>query len=157
MKKLNRIVLKSSGSWYEEYDAQRVPISKFWLLAEAAEGEWQFSGDESSLQASVYILYTKKRARIILEDESAVFNRALLYWEEGERTGNFLYFSKGDTDYDVLRVTAYGKKVRKLIHCIIKCISPVLLIEDALENRAVQALIEKAGDVDESTEFPMGI
>ena len=154
MKKLNRVVLNNSGSWHETFDAQRIPISEFWLLAEADAGEWQCFTSVSDLQTSVYVLYTKKQGRIIVgDDEPAAFNRALLYWEEGERIGNFLYFSKGNTDYDVLRVASYGKKVRKLIHCIIQCISPVILTEDALENRNVQALIEKAGDADESTEF----
>lgn len=158
MKKLNRVVLTNSGSWHETSDAQRIPISEFWLLAEAGVGEWQCFTNVSDLQTSVYVLYTKKQGRIMVGDDApATFNRALLYWEEGERIGNFLYFSKGDTDYDVLRVTSYGKKVRKLIHCIIKCISPVIFIEDAWENQDVRTLIEKVGDVDESIESQAGM
>lgn len=156
----NRVILKNSGSWHETYsmrslhevyDTQRTPISEFWLLAEEDGGERQCFMSESSLQVSIYFVYTKKQGRIILEDESVNFNRGLLYWEEGERTGNFLCFSKGDTDYDIIKVEAYGKKVRKLIHHAIKLFSPVL-VGSTLENYATQALILKGDDADESIE-----
>ena len=156
MKKLNRVVLTRSCCWREAYDTQRIPISEFRLLAEEAGGEWQYFMDASSLLVPIYVVYTKKRGRIILDDESVNFNRVLLYWEEGERTGNFLYFTKGDTDYDLINVTAYGKKVRKLIHHVIEILTP-LFLGSTMENQAVQALIPKGDDANEGTESGMEV
>lgn len=164
MKRINRIILKSSASWHETcircssseaYDVQKTPISEFRLLVEDDGGEWHYFKDESSLEFPIYVVYTKKHGRIILKDESVSFNKGLLYWEEGERTGNFLYFSKGDTDYDVINLVAYGKKARMLTRHVVKFLTPVLS-GGTLENRSAKALISEGDDADEGIESETG-
>lgn len=165
MKHCNRIVLTSSGSWHETYsmhhswdevyDVQRIPISKFGLLAEEDGGKWQYFEDGSSLQAPIHVTYVRKLGKIVSFDNSVNFNRALLYWEEGEWTGYFVYLSQGDTDYDVISVTAYGRKARNLMHHVIKFLNPVLL--GTLANQDAQKLLPKGDDVDESAESEMGV
>lgn len=164
MKELNRMVLRSNSSCHVtvskrdpsgEPDTKRTPISGFWLLAEEDGGEWQFFTDGSNLEFPIFVTYTKKRGRIVIKDESASFNKGLLYWEEGDRTGNLLCFSQGDTDYDIIKVEAYGEEVRKLIHRTIKILSPVL-IGRMMEDYAVQASLLKGGDADEGIEAETG-
>lgn len=164
MKRLNRVVLTSSGSWHEtiskcslheEHDTQKTSILKFWLLAEDDGGKRQCYDGESSLKVPIYVVYTKKQGYIILGDESASFSKGILYWEESGKIGNFLYFCKGDTDYDVISATVYGKKAMILIGHVIKLLAPVLP-EDTLENHAAQALISEGGDAGEGAETGMG-
>lgn len=159
MKKINRVVLTSSGSWHEtigkcslheEYDTQKTSILRFWLLAEEDGGKRQLFDGESSLQVPIYVVYTKKQGHIILGDESVSFNKGVLYWEERGKVGNFLYFSKGDTDYGVITATVYGKIAMMLIGQVIKILTPALS-EGTLESHAVQVLIREGGDVGEST------
>lgn len=164
MKHCNRVVLTNNGSWHETYstrswdeayDVRQTPISKFLLLAEEDGGEWLYLKHESDLQVPIYITYQRKLGKIVSRCNSVNYNRALLYWEEGERTGNFVYLSQGDTDYDVINITAYGKKARKLIHHVIEFLSPVLL--GTLANQYAQKLIPKGDDADESAESEMGM